>query len=474
MEALFDEADAFLANDDSRPNFAIPEEYSHIVETPLAEHAFFTVRDDPVTGRGLYAKQALPAGTTILVSKPLGIVMDFEVGDEEEDQDALEREDTMEDDDEEEAAPAEPPLNDLLLLQILKKVVDDPDLWNNTLSELYPRQDTDLSALPGYVCANDDLFLQMETLLSQIENDDTRKAVSTRLPLILRYNVLGTETAPELLSYPSSDYPDLASVALYGTASYFNHSSTPNVSRFSVGDVLFLYCNTNVQANEQLCISYIEHEVLCEPSWRRNEMLQLSRMNFLEADTNTNNADDPLLGPHTPVVDSALQNELMQSNPLQRLHDLDELLSQAKGEKPPQEEESNMQDEPNESWFQCDVHNLNILKAITLDGMGQHSKALELWQEAIHFVQDKLPPLEESMVVLLVQAAQSAWYSDQQSLGKQYAQQALVLHDTIFGGGRARFVRRLTRDLELALRPKRDGLSPVSTLWPMEAATISK
>jgi len=453
----------------------------------------------------------------------------------------------------EEEDEREPRINELLLLQLLEKLADPQagvPLWQDQLSTLFPRHDADLSTLPAWVCQSDDVFMQVEALLSAIESNHPSlpvKEISKRLPLIIRYNILSVETCSELLSYPGPEgHANLSGVALYHQPSFFNHSRTPVVSRWAVGDVMCFVANQAVPAGHELCISYIEHDVLCEPALRRNALLA---MDFVVTDndddqeeTNENNnggqdqqqqqqhptevvtAPQQEEGPELPVVDSHVQNELMSMDPFERLSAIDELMQQARGEKLPDGEEPaaaqdaemqgsqegsemgmaddefdqnniNIQQQQQQqqqlqpaAWFQCDVQNLRIIKAITLDGLGQTAEALQLWKEAVDFCIQKLPPADESLVVVAAQAALCSWHlaalanndasnsnNDYESEARRYAALALDTHHLLFGGGVARFRRRLDRDLKLPLRPSRDGSgdpqqhasAPADALWPI-------
>ena len=75
-------------------------------------------------------------------------------------------------------------------------------------------------------------------------------------------------------------FSSLSGVGLYHWPSFFNHSPRPNVSRYAIGDVMFFVTNQDVAQGHELCISYIEHDVLCEGAKRRNAMLS---MNFNDA-----------------------------------------------------------------------------------------------------------------------------------------------------------------------------------------------
>jgi hypothetical protein len=476
MESLLDEADALVRAGGStppRPDFTIPEEYARV--TDYSSYMVFKDAGPNKKGRGWFASQDIPAGTLVLVAKPLAMVMDWQ----DDQPDALAGDDDEMEDDEEEK---EPRLNELLLIQVLRKLVDEPALWTEKLTELFPRDENDLSSLPAWVCHSDDVFMEVETLLSTIQQKNQIqevKAVSKRLPLIIRYNVLSVETCNELLSYPGPDgHSKLSGIGIYHTPSFFNHSCKPNISRWAVGDVMGFVSNQDIPCGHELCISYIEHDVLCEPAWRRNTMLS---MDFQEIDENVpeshQNVQDGDMGPEYPVVDADVQNELMSIDPLERLSAIDELMQQAIGAKRPQDEEEAFMNKNNTAmdtelakWFECDVQNLRILKAITLDGLGKTEDALSLWEESIRFVEDNMPPMDESSVVLHTQAALCALHAGKESLARQHATEALRIHNLLFGGGIIRFRRRFTRDLDLSLRPPSTIMaekSPKDELWPM-------
>lgn len=236
--------------------------------------------------------------------------------------------------------------------------------------------------------------------------------------------------------------------------------------------------NRDIKAGEEVCISYIEHDVLCESAYRRNQMLT---MDFLDcrADETSVAVGEEENGPDLPVVDTQVQNELMGMGPFERLTAIEELMQQATGAKLPQEEAPNegegaeAMEETGSSWFQCDVQNLRILKAITLDGMGQCKDALPLWEDAIVFAESSLPPLDESSVVVRVQAALCAHHTGDVARGKQHAEVALNTHNLLFGGGVERFKRRFRNDFLLPIRPagpaeQNEESSPVDVLLPAQ------
>ena len=487
MEALLDSADALAAREEpDLPDFGIPEAFDHLQDPS----DFLDLRDSQGKGKGWFATKDLPAGTHILVAKPIAMILDWENEPDDEGQievdgetpeDAMQDSDALledaDDDDEDEdlkdEEEPEPRLNQMLLLDILEGLQDKPNFWFDQLTNMFPRDDHDLNALPAWVCPDDSMFMQVEAALAILRSGphfckEVVTEMAKRLPHIIRYNILSVETCPELLSYPGpGGHTSLSGVGLYYLPSFFNHSSRPNCSRWAIGDVMFFVTNQPVKAGEELCISYIEHDVLCESPFRRNRML---RMDFNEPDDGKTYPpqDD---GPEMPVVDPDVQNELMMSGPLERLTSIEELLQQAKGEKAPEEEDDDMDvtNSPADGWFQCDVHNLRILQAITLESLGQTKKALEVWEQAVQFCQENLPPADEGSVVVRIQAALCALHAGNVQRASEHAQAALQMHNILFGGGVAWFRRRCKRDLELTIRPtsKAGDTPPVDILWPL-------
>jgi SET domain len=460
MEKLLDQCDALVqlaatSGELPHPDLPLPEELLRRVDSDSR-----TLREDPEKGLGWFATKDIPAGQLLMVAKPIASVMDWQEYDEGND----------DEDDDHMADEVEPLMNELLLIAVLQKLLQDPTIWREQLSTLFPRNDSDLSTLPVWVCHNDEIFLQVEALLADLDPSLPTKDIAKRLPLIVRYNVLSMETCAELLSYPSPQvgHAALAGIALYHEPSFFNHSARPNVHRWCLGDVLGLVTNQPVAAGTEFTISYIEHDVLCEPAARRNALLS---MDFHDDD------DAVVLtgGPAAPVVDSDVQNELMGMDPLPRLGAIDALLQQARGAVRPPEAPP---DAPIVPWFQCDVQNLRILQAITLEGLGSSAKAYPIWRECVQFVETHLPPADESLVVLLVQATLCAHHCGAEAV--PHAVRAVQVHQVLFGGDVAWFRRRLRNDLRLALRPKQERGADeeeeenlVDLYWPLPTESCS-
>uniref|UniRef100_A0A7S4SVD9 SET domain-containing protein n=1 Tax=Alexandrium monilatum TaxID=311494 RepID=A0A7S4SVD9_9DINO len=93
-----------------------------------------------------------------------------------------------------------------------------------------------------------------------------------RLRRVVQLNSLGFYTNSEQLCH-HGNFTALTGSGLYALASGFNHSCDPNVARFSIGDVTAFVTNRPVEAGGELCISYIESELLCAPKSVRAQSL---------------------------------------------------------------------------------------------------------------------------------------------------------------------------------------------------------
>ncbi len=285
MESLLDQADALVltAGEEGpeRPNFAIPEELTKLT-TPNGD--WLEIRENPNKGKGWFSKVNIPAGSPIFVCKALVCALDLEyiAGNDDDDNDDDDGENEMDDDDEEEEEDEAhgSQVNELLVLDLLQNILDDPSIWLEQLTNLYPREEVDIKASPIWISKDDAVFSQFEAMKDQIEKVPAlvgkSKEISERLPLIIRYNVLSIETCPELLSHPGANgHHPLSGVGLYYWPSFFNHDSRPNISRYAVGDVMWFVANQDIVAGGELCISYLEQDILCENTFRRNCMLTL-------------------------------------------------------------------------------------------------------------------------------------------------------------------------------------------------------
>jgi hypothetical protein len=258
------------------------------------------VKDTVFRGRGLYATRDIPEGEHLIAAKPLVMVMSWEVSDDEDEigsEDELEYDEEAEqhlveddldsadgeeleeltdnfeetsekeeDDDDDEvdddvkvvaakadcqdahddndvdddsidvSMPSGEKRNGVLILRLLDKIKNNPNLWTDTLSQLFPRDEETSLNLPPWMCSCAKIGLEIEQSFNELldlhlfpenENEETCKQIQLRLPLKVRYNVLSVETSPEQYSHFDSEkgMVELNGTALYGPeVSYLNHS----------------------------------------------------------------------------------------------------------------------------------------------------------------------------------------------------------------------------------------------------------
>ena len=393
------------------PDFPIPEGCNTTISTVVETSTLMHIKDTEGKGKGLYATNDIGSGTILLASKPLSLVMNWEEdGDGEEDEMSVDFEDEDSDDGEDGIMKGSK-RNGMLIVRIARAIKSQPSLWQDQVGNLFPRELSE--DLPLWICRDPKTGMEIEeamNALSQADDDDDDddddgdvhfsedliEEIRARLPLIVRYNCLSVETAPELFSYPNREgggHISLSGTGLYYNPSYFNHSHLPNVSRFAIGDVMFFVANQPLKAGEELNISYIESEHLCESPELRSHLLDMdfleSSSDKIQSDSGSGSCSDD--DKRYPIVDFDMQDELMSLNPLERLAELKELLSAATACGKPQD--SSVDEEEEEiRWFKCDAHQLRILLALTYDILGQSSKAMIEWKTCIAFVEENLPP----------------------------------------------------------------------------------
>lgn len=267
IDNLLDQAESYaqsyltLTNQDddasaSLPPLSLSIPSRHLTTlTSILEGDIMEVKDT-VRGKGMYAKRDLEMGQRLVIAKPVTLIMACEVDEEDEDEsdsdgDSADEEDggrqskekNVQNTDSESIDPLSHATgtkrNGLILLHTLQSILENPSIWTDTLSHLFPRTTDEVLALPPWICSNASLGMEIEsvmnTSLSKSFDDDTARDIQRRLPLIVRYNVLSVETSNELFVYPDAESGgliNLEATGLYGPeVSFFNHSCCPNVSR---------------------------------------------------------------------------------------------------------------------------------------------------------------------------------------------------------------------------------------------------
>lgn len=218
----------------------------------------------------------------------------------------------------------------------------------------------------------------------------------------------------------------------------------------SIGDVMFFVTNRNISSGDELCFSYIEHELLCENEEKRTHALDMDFTDFDEDDNSASNEasnkKQKVVVKNTktrssgPMIDATVQNEIMSTQPFERLDLIFDLLNNPLPIEPEHE-------------YQCDKYILHSLHAITLDQLGRSAEALPEWQACIEFATKNFPPIDENTMNLHVQAALCAKKAKKNDIAADHASKALEIHHKLWGGGRKRFLKRYENDLSKPIRP---------------------
>jgi hypothetical protein len=232
---------------------------------PLWMSPHISLKFQKSSGLGLFAERDLQAGTLILVDHPASSVLDCESGASEfSDQDGF---DTI-----------------ALIDQLGQKWTPEVE---ECLRSLYPIRygspDPDAIgiSLPGKILAK----LNEKLLSVGISLERLVKAV--------QLNSLGFYSFPELCSF-NEQFRFLTGTGLYRNASMFNHSCDPNVNHYSVGDVSLFRLTRHAKSGEELCISYIGSDLLCEAKSVRYEFLSNRDFECACAKCNeSNEGEDP-------------------------------------------------------------------------------------------------------------------------------------------------------------------------------------
>lgn len=208
---------------------------------------------------------------------------------------------------------------------------------------------------------------------------------------------------------------------------------------------MFFVSNRNISSGEELCFSYIEHELLCESEEKRTAILDMDFKDYSDNVEETRNKKQKVAAMRRkvmtgPMIDAMVQNEIMSTQPFERLELILDLLNNPEQVEPEQD-------------FQCDKYTLHSLHAITLDQLGRSSKALPEWQACIEFAEKNFPSIDENTMNLHVQAALCAKFALKMDIAKIHAKKAVEMHDKLWGGGRDRFLKRYKDDFCKPLRP---------------------
>lgn len=384
-------------------------------------------------GRGWYATEPLDAGVMVLIERPLVAVLDGEWRDE---------------------SWADCGSSDSAALGIELARCYSSSLAS-LLSGFHPQE-----AVP----ANDDDSDEED---EPVLKDAMRRALNTawkpvdipegtrkRLEDVVRLNSLGFYTNSEQLCH-HENFAALTGNGLFALASGFNHSCEPSLQRCSFADLTAFVTNQPVAAGSELCISYIESELLCAPKSLRSQSLN---RDFVCACTRCQKQEgtpeEAAVEKNFMRVDAQVQANLALLPPKERVRAvaaalegrLDEEAEEPEEEEPVEEAEvasahSCEKDELHEAkppkvvLLGKDAQELRVVQALAFMQMQEWESAFQVWRQNAAFSCHHCPPFDESLVVYAMQAALCKAQSS--SLGAadniDYARLAIEAHCRAFG-----------------------------------------
>lgn len=331
-----------------------------------------------------------------------------------------------------------------MVLRLVQLANRKPSFWYESgLCHLFPRSATEAKGLEPWTCC--DTFLDAAVRHATRAMNKKVRGNWSLLPLIVRHNAIDVTTNGEMLSYPASEFANLAGLALYGRRpSSFNHSRRPNIARWHVGDVGVWRSNRDIQAGEELCVSYCESVLLYEdaPALRKEALSHLELKvakdsekgcySELDHDDEENGRISGSAGAR--LLDEDAQNRWMTAlSPKERIYGLKKL----------------------RPVLMCDRIELNILKAVTFAQLAKAANARREFIAALRLCKTALPPNDEQTVVVAFHAARAALASRQMGDATVLLREALLMHKKIYGGGISLFRMRFANDTMLRL-----GYSP--------------
>ena len=213
------------------------------------------LRADGIGGRGLFAKKKLPGGTLLVVSKAVLCVYADEI-------------------------PKHPEIQPLVSFKFTEdeKLEETKDMFDIVRQQFVERLTQMLSngsgrrilQLAGGSQANDTSF----DLRRDDVYDNDFHFLPDQVKEIVTRNSFGGAQRSQILASAADDSQQskVGGGALFYAPSFFNHSCVPNSTYFTIGDMMFVKTNRDVEEGEELMIHYIYVEKLNEKE--RNETLE--------------------------------------------------------------------------------------------------------------------------------------------------------------------------------------------------------
>uniref|UniRef100_A0A7S4SVW8 SET domain-containing protein n=1 Tax=Alexandrium monilatum TaxID=311494 RepID=A0A7S4SVW8_9DINO len=260
-----------------------------------------------------------------------------------------------------------------------------------------------------------------------------------RLRRVVQLNSLGFYTNSEQLCH-HGNFTALTGSGLYALASGFNHSCDPNVARFSIGDVTAFVTNRPVEAGGELCISYIESELLCAPKSVRAQSLNRDFTCGCTRCDRGQGESFPVAGQRRYLlVDEQLQASLALLPSENRVDTVRAFLSgdlSGAGAGGSEEEEEEEEEAPEAGPLVIlgkDAQELRVVEAVAFMQLQKYEDALLVWRRLAAFTCHHCPPFDEALAVYAVQAALCALAVGNGDMATSHAATAAIVHRVVCG-----------------------------------------
>ena len=210
---------------------------------------FVELRAGGIAGRGLFAAQLLPAGTLLLASKAVLCVYADEVTNGAPSHDNAEEE--------------EEKLFDCVREKFISKLID---MLNNGTARR-------ILQLAGGSQSHD--IFSIDLRRDDVYDQEVYYLPSQIREIVRRNSFGGTERSQNVARAAvdsSSQFSNTGGGALFYGPSFLNHSCLPNATYYTIGDMMFIKANRDIEKDEELMIHYIYPERLEEAE--RDETFQ--------------------------------------------------------------------------------------------------------------------------------------------------------------------------------------------------------
>ena len=195
---------------------------------------YIELRREGIAGRGLFAKTKLPAGTLLIASKAVLCIYIDELPNRNGHDD-------------------EKGMNDRIREEFVEKLIQMVN--NGTGRRIFHLAGGSQQFDSSFDLNRDDVY------------DNGMHYMSDQIKEIVARNSFGGAQRSHLLARAAGDGPhdDPGGGALFYAPSFLNHSCVPNATYFTIGDMMFVKANRDIEENEELTIHYVYVDTLGEP-----------------------------------------------------------------------------------------------------------------------------------------------------------------------------------------------------------------